>query len=534
MTLSDREILELNELCDAAIEGTLTSAQRVRFEQLLTDSEAARQYYVQASDLSASLVHYAGEMQIEAADAPRPLGRPFNSRFFKSLLVAAALALAFAAWPSRQRVGDDNGLHHPEYVARLTAAKNPAWEDDAEGLSGGDFLRRGQRLKLASGIVELTFDSGAVVTLQGPALFDVNSAWDSTLRRGALKAHVPSQALGFRIANPAVEVVDLGTEFSMVADSEGFADVFVLDGEVEAMPRGNEDSEAIRMHANESRRFALSGSSGLEEQNQIIQQFDADVALDRARKPAGFVYWSLDQLQGRFAPATELRGLTGSSFALRVTARSSPQRRSLFVEGYRNGGLRFEEASSVQVNFPGLSSNFPRTIAFWVKVPENAPLSNAYSMVAWQGDSEKLGGRPVHIGWNRNPQEGPLGAIRTDFSGGHAMGTTPLRDNRWHFVTVIFLPGDDPVSPVQVKQYVDGRLESNTVTPGTKRSIRGHSNLANKSSLKDQLWLGRRLGAGGPRQEHFLGELDELVIVDRGLEPAELVELMDGRISAIR
>ena len=152
-------------------------------------------------------------------------------------------------------------------------------------------------------------------------------------------------------------------------------------------------------------------------------------------------------------------------------------------------------------------------------------------MVAWRADSELLGARPVHIAWNRHPMEGPLGAIRTDFSGGHAMGTTSLRDGRWHHVSVIFLIGDDPDMPVQVKQYVDGRLESNTVTPGPKRSIGASTSLAKGSTNRDRLWLGCRLGANGPKKERFLGEIDELVVVNRGLGPAELVELMDGRVA---
>ena len=158
---------------------------------------------------------------------------------------------------------------------------------------------------------------------------------------------------------------------------------------------------------------------------------------------------------------------------------------------------------------------------------ENAPLSGAYSMVAWRGDNERLASRPVHIGWNRHPMEGPLGAIRTDFSGGHAMGTTPLRDGRWHHVAVIFLVSDDPAMPVQVKQYVDGRLESNTVTPGPKRSVRANVRANDNLSGSERLWLGCRLGAAGPKKERFLGEIDELVVLDRGLEPAEVVDLMD-------
>jgi hypothetical protein len=183
----------------------------------------------------------------------------------------------------------------------------------------------------------------------------------------------------------------------------------------------------------------------------------------------------------------------------------------------------------VKAKFPGLSGNSARTVAFWVNVPKNAPLSGAYAMVAWQGDSGKLASRPVHIAWNRHPEEGALGALRTDFSGGHAMGITPLRDGHWHYITIIFLPGDDPDLPVQVKQYVDGRLESNTVTPGAKRSVGGNTKFADSSTFKDLLWLGCRLGGNGAKAERFSGQLDELVIVDRGLEPAEIVQLMDGK-----
>jgi hypothetical protein len=172
--------------------------------------------------------------------------------------------------------------------------------------------------------------------------------------------------------------------------------------------------------------------------------------------------------------------------------------------------------------------NFPRTIAFWVKVPENAPLSRAYSMVAWRGDDQRLASRPVHIGWNRHPAEGPLGAIRTDFSGGHAMGSTPLRDGRWHHVAIILLDSDDPAMPVHVKQYVDGRLESNTITPGPKRSVRGNVKSIGDPTGGDKLWLGCRLGAAGPKKERFLGEIDELVVVGRGLDPTEVVQVMDG------
>src|SRR5207237_226530 len=115
-----------------------------------------------------------------------------------------------------------------------------------------------------------------------------------------------------------------------------------------------------------------------------------------------------------------------------------------------------------------------------------------------------------------------------DFGGGQAVGMTSLRDGRWHHITVCFAPGDeDPEIPVQVKQYVDGRLESSTIIPG---KVRGPS-VADNSWFADIVWLGCRLGTSGPRQNRFRGEIDELFIADRGLEPQEIVSLMnDNRL----
>jgi hypothetical protein len=97
-----------------------------------------------------------------------------------------------------------------------------------------------------------------------------------------------------------------------------------------------------------------------------------------------------------------------------------------------------------------------------------------------------------------------------------------LRDGKWHHIAVCFAVGAEDNSPVQVKQYVDGRLESSGIVPGRTRGPAGRIN----PELVDRVWLGRRLKANAPQQQYFKGELDELVIADRGLEPAEIVHLM--------
>ena len=151
-------------------------------------------------------------------------------------------------------------------------------------------------------------------------------------------------------------------------------------------------------------------------------------------------------------------------------------------------------------------------------------------MVTWGLQSKKLGSRHVGINWNKNPAEGPLGALRTDFRGGHAIGTTSLRDSRWHHITIVFAPGDG-AAPVQVHQYVDGRLESSAVTSDAMHAAASTSDRKAMTDLTDVLWLGCRLSVVGQTSGRFRGEIDELFVADRSLEPNEIVALMkDNRL----
>lgn len=116
----------------------------------------------------------------------------------------------------------------------LTKAKNPVWErEETVGAKFGDEL-----VQLFGGSIELTFDDGAVVTLQGPVEFQPRTAGQLTLRRGKLSAAVPEKAIGFSVLTPTSEVVDLGTEFEVSVKGTGASDVRVRKGEIQVAPSG--------------------------------------------------------------------------------------------------------------------------------------------------------------------------------------------------------------------------------------------------------------------------------------------------------
>jgi len=528
MNLTDKEILQLNELCNALVDGTLTETQKVRLTDWLMASEAARRYYIRTLGLSASLCSFASEMQVEAPDAPAPtkIIRLGVGSWLSLLAAAACVVLAF--WIFSQRPPREitaARVQPDEYVARITGAKACQWANGDPSARPGNFLRKGQRLELVRGLAEITFDSGAQVVLEGEASLDVNSAWDATLRRGTLKASVPTEAIGFRISNPAVEVVDLGTEFTMVADASGAADVFVLKGRVEASAREAADQRTIVLHENQSRHFAASGISNVSGRKEKFARFTQPLTLDHFASATEYVHWSFDEASGDVLKADAF-GRPLSAFDARLEDVSDTVLESVRTEGRWQRALRFNGHLFAKAAFPGISGSSSHTVAFWVKVPEDVSLSSAYAMVAWGANSKKLGSHPVHIGWNRNPTEGTVGVLRTDYGGGFALGATPLRDGRWHHVAVVFVPGEDVNTPVEVKEYVDGRFEGEgkPSPPGTEVSEKFLE--PNATTIGDALWLGCRLGNNGPRKDRFRGELDELCVADRALEPREIVQLM--------
>jgi ferric-dicitrate binding protein FerR (iron transport regulator) len=520
VSLTDSDILELNELCNAVVDDAINDTKKARLSQWLATSEDARQFYVKAMGLSASLHHYASEMQTEARDAAVRGKVVHVGIWWRSVMLAAAACIAILLWfQFRPKASTD--LQSVEYVARVTGSSNCEWAS-AQSLQPGDRLHKGQQLNLVKGLAEITFDSGAQVILDGTATLDVNSAWDATLRRGTIKAHVPPEAVGFRVSNHAVEVVDLGTEFTMIADNNGAAEVLVLKGEVEAAPRDAGEQDTILLHANESRRFADTGAvSNIADSKQKFALFTQPMEVDHFAQSAHYVHWSFDETGGSLIKADKM-GISQPAFDARLDSDVPFSLDGSRTPGRWGRALKFDGRFFAKATVAGLSGNSPHTVAFWAKVPEDAPLSYAYAMVAWSTSSRKLGLRPVHISWNRNPTEGPLGALRTDFGGGYAMGATSLRDGRWHHLTVVFSPGADDNTPVQVKQYVDGRLESETIMPGKMHVVSSKSAMA----LTDILWLGCRISGKSPRRDRFHGEIDELFLADRGLEPEEIVQLM--------
>ena len=126
----------------------------------------------------------------------------------------------------------------------------------------------GAHFREASGMLRLNFHSGAVVAVEAPADFRVESAMQLALASGRVNVWCPESAHGFQVRTDSAVLTDLGTSFGVQTDGNGKAECVVMDGLVEVakgaqkvrLAEGNaieaNEGEAIRTVAFEPSSFA--------------------------------------------------------------------------------------------------------------------------------------------------------------------------------------------------------------------------------------------------------------------------------------
>ncbi|MCC6493447.1 MAG: FecR domain-containing protein [Pirellulales bacterium] len=264
---SDRLLEAVGQLCN----GTLPESEGRQLDELLRDDPQARRLYTNYMWVHACLYAEGGSLvadsatpaserpatspdygqRLDLASGP-PAAQALRSRAWWVALAATILGVAaFSSWLT-YRLTDGRRLAHSPgaapasrgsdpaasspaaVVARITGTHNCLWRDPHTALGYGSSLAAGQRIELAEGLAEITFNDGAAVLLEGPATFDVNASDKVGLRAGRLAAVVPQRARGFRIHTAALDLFEAGTEFGLIARESGAAEVHVFSGLVKA------------------------------------------------------------------------------------------------------------------------------------------------------------------------------------------------------------------------------------------------------------------------------------------------------------
>ena len=271
-----------HNLLAALLDDRITEAEHNELAILVTENEELRgEYHRQIQfdeSLSLAIDHRRDatrflelvELRIDAEDqeqdfVDRVLDQTENHhpRNYLTGLVpwtAVALACCFAlicliGWQSAQQNDSlqnisvathqlpepaDNG------VAVFKQAIEVAWAAE-KSYKVGDSVAPGQLIHLESGLVQIQFFHGALVTLQGPARLVVRDLDTALLHEGQVWVKVPPPARGFTLHTTDTELVDLGTEFGVSVVPGEHTEVRVFDGLVELYdPQTNRSSDSRR------------------------------------------------------------------------------------------------------------------------------------------------------------------------------------------------------------------------------------------------------------------------------------------------
>ena len=331
---------ELDQLLNKLCTDGLTAGQQQQLNDLLRAGAEQRQYYRQYLRLHAAMKWNSRKLQEGEASLRGAIERHRNSSAVQpdsSFVGLPRISLRDAAgyfsegWPLAYLLGTiifavalgicsvvtvthythvaRTPISMPrqpaadiELIGRMTGMVDVRWSDVQTATVNGANVFRGRKYSLASGLMEISYQTGAKVLLQGPVTYEVESRDGGYLSIGKLtarlekkpsavsgqqsekvasgqwlvasetnskfqnpeipKSQIPnpksSPAPAFTVRTPTITVTDLGTEFDVDVQESGAVEVCVAQGSVETSRVSQKDKPPIkdRYVAGDAMRFA--------------------------------------------------------------------------------------------------------------------------------------------------------------------------------------------------------------------------------------------------------------------------------------
>lgn len=425
------------------------------------------------------------------------------------LAMAALVAVGVSVWL----------FSRPAAVATVARLETLRWGEGA-AVAEGSAIKSGSRLRFESGLVELEMDGKGRMIVEGPADLEFIGAMESRLHRGRILMKVTEAGHGYRVATPKGSVIDLGTEFGVSVGDDSKVETHVLSGEVEAIPDGGtkvllKKNDALRFDGGAGTRFTTDGS-------------EFYTALPpRGRSTMNVVHWPMEAGDGPIDRA-QVKGYGPGDYDMRFQAMDGgavPES----TEGKIGRAMAFDGKGGYgESPFRGIGGKEPRTVSFWVNVPEDFHPREGFGILSWgQFESADLGA-VWQVSINPLAAEGAVGRLRVGAHGGQVVGSTDLRDGRWHHVAVVLYEASQPDIGKHVLLYLDGELE-----PVSRRALRQVNTQIERA--EHGVWVGRNVVYTESQPDHqhggfFRGAVDEIFIFAGALSQQEIRGVMDEGI----
>ncbi len=239
---SIRDDAEFARLISLYLDDTLTEKDAGDLRLILLESDLRRAEFTDLALTRCGIVQVFRRDALHAGTLPpkdnpnRQSTSPGSLASWRSvlsaMLVAAAILILLLTIPGRKRLPSNDKSAAEASMASITSQYGAHWRTP---LSVGNSLVAGHILNLQSGFVNIAFNAGPRVIVQGPARFSVKSASALLLLKGRLVA----RAVGghFTIQTSGAVIRDLGTWFAVHAHRSGKTTVGVYEGRVRVSNR---------------------------------------------------------------------------------------------------------------------------------------------------------------------------------------------------------------------------------------------------------------------------------------------------------
>lgn len=431
------------------LDGTASAEDSKAVIELLNESEEHRLIYCRHTQLQALLSQRAHG--IKSLLSPTPIiplevmqqaQRKQTIRWISAGTIAATLILGFFL-STLFITPAPTGLTFqtaPETQFTLThSSENPEHEQS---------MQTGSRLDVTQGALELTFASGVKSIVEAPAeltLLDDNKVY---LAHGKAWFQVPEEAIGFTVESPQMEVIDLGTEFAILSNTEGDDQCYVYKGKVEINALYSAKQSAKLTAGN-----ALSTTqSGLLKETPL----DQNSFLTSLPKKSQHIHWSFDEIND-----DKLDSESNYPSLAKVETRviSDHPTKSNLTKGKFGKALQLKNAGDhVTSDWKGLAGRQPRTVAFWIK-PVSSKNDSYHSLLGW-GDRHRDSITQDYFLFFTYSLRNGTSRIGLTTGAFQSMARPALDNNKWHHIACVLHGGLNNEGYPNIDFYLDGSLVS--------------------------------------------------------------------------
>ena len=228
---------QIEPLLQKLFEEDLNEQEQKTFQELVKSSEEAKEFYLDYCQMHAMLSEELGYL---AGNVPEITSKPKEPKKFSfaplyaiaAILVIAGIIIFKPVKPNQDLV---NTPFRGDVVAKVDKVVGAEFTFTAEGnkpFEIGDKMPAGL-YELNKGVVQLSYENGAVLVVESPAVFELMDSKNIGLRNGKVSATIPDSAKLFTVQAAGVSIVDLGTEFSAYVKSGEYVEAHVFEGLVE-------------------------------------------------------------------------------------------------------------------------------------------------------------------------------------------------------------------------------------------------------------------------------------------------------------